>query len=494
MISEGNLATLRGMRQFRAGLPFSPDPPAQPPPAAGLEPRSLQRGVRLGEDLWGSEDLTEHLELFASLGVNTVALDAVRSPYTLESVGEEDAPGEWIERIEPRIRRIHGRGMSPILNLPIQLDLHPSDTAPIGRTQELFCRMRPSGKRLTIHRFENLIRLIPPVSGVGFVISNWGRCRCDLCEAASFEEEAAYYLRAFTAVLQRHAPGTEVWAFPDEVSIAGLREIQSQIPPDTRFVVPYGAPCAEDREGSGDEEGEVFSLSRRIDSDLFLWKRIQETIDRWENDRTPRAVFADLHAVSWIPLNIVSLLPLFFRSVHPEVDLEEWAYRRMLPESEWTNWKEWRDRVKTVSASLTSSEGPGIQPFQWRAVGEGSEQPHPALNLPRALDRAARRIQTDARLDEIEGELNRIPPGERIQGQLAQTIQNLIGSIRMLLHSLPDPLLEDCERHALENLADSLNLLLSDGGGRLRWNREELPDLNPLRIHRLRVGAEEAEE
>ncbi|MCA9411870.1 MAG: hypothetical protein KC944_11720 [Candidatus Omnitrophica bacterium] len=465
---------------------------------AGWEPFRLERritvgGLRIGPELWNSEDFRERLALLSSLGIDSLALDIVHSPNTYESVEEETQRGEWLEAIVPKIERVQALGISPILNFPIQLDLSPSDTKGGGP----FCRQEPSGRRQIIHRFENLIQAIPEIGGVGFVITDWGRCRCNLCQEISFEEEAAYYLRAFAAVLQRHRPGLSRWAFPDEISQQGLLEIQSQIPPDTKMVAPHRHRASmvwrigEDR-GRGDEDGEVYSLDSRLDGDFFRSDRVFELLDRWENLSPPHSFFGDLHGCSQIPVNTLSLIPLFWTGDFPGRDWEKWILRRMLPLEERESWEYWRetnqrmlDSVTRPSASLQNLH-PGLL-----TVKSSDQKSTRQFDLPQSLSSVANRLRLDEELKSIEESLGRIPEGERIHGELAYDMQGIAGRVYSLLHPQQPLELEASERRCLESLSDYLNLLLSDGRNRMVWSADQLPSLIPIRTHRLRPAQEE---
>jgi len=472
-------------------------------------PRVPLRGVRVGPGFWNQPTLSYKLEDYLALGFNAVLVDLLDLPITGPRLQDEGRAAEWESKACRVLESLVRKGWWTMAILPTDLDLGSSQT-PEGRFHEKpFCRLQPSSRRRLLHRFESLARRLPAVAAIGFSIADWGRCECRLCRQTSSEEEAAYYLRAYSAVMKRHCPAGELWFLPDPFYWERLLEIRSQIPAEANSVIP----AAEDSRQLAktlqwlprvrhldpvEREGEAIEVASPFEGGWLDPERFAAILSRWEQDRPPRLATVRIEPDEPQPVGLAAFVGLAWQRWMKEVESEEWVYRFVLPPEEWSTWAEWREKNETVrrafSATRNRTDEPGValrDSEEKRKVSAGSQVSALAelaqscdcrtatskMNLPFSLSMAARRWLGERALLPILDRVDRIPDGVALTHAVLSEVLDLHDDLDAFLRSDDIECFSSSEKRCLENLEIFLSLLVTEWRIRGTWKRNEVPDL-----------------
>lgn len=471
-------------------------------PSSSL-PRVPLRGIRLSSESWRSAELRSRLDHLSALGFNAVVLDAVPIPRIGPELRDENHAADWERPLAELVYELNREGWWSMVLFPIELDL---GLAPGGAEPPLeapLCRQAPANRRRMLHRFETLIRHLCEARAIGFSITDWRRCACAQCRVVPFDEEAAYYLRAYSAVLKRFAPESEMWVVPDTLAWGLLQEIRSEIPVTAHFMIPpfleeRTAPAAETPQP---EEGLLLELAASPGGDWFEPDRYQGLATEWDQEMPPRLLVANLPDTPWLPARLAPLTELAFRRSIPGGGEEQITYHLALRTEEWPDWHFWRDRNRAIAglfASLgaafpspPSSSGPGAGPpipGRWmehvETLCRGSRmngQSHSpwGLSLPEALQKGAVRWRAESQVREVLFVLARIEPESPLDWELLRKLGTLSEKITSVLEdAFLVESLDSAECRSLENLRDYLSILLCEPGRQSVWQACKLPEMD----------------
>lgn len=465
-------------------------------------PRVPLRAVRFSPDSWRSPEFRARLDHLSALGFNAVAVDAIPIPRISPDLRDEAHAAEWERPLAELIRELNREGWWTLVFLPIELDLGLAPGCAETHFGAPLCRQVPANRRRMLHRFETVVRHLCEARAIGFAITDWRRCACPQCRVVPFEEEAAYYLRAYSAVLKRFAPETEMWVAPDSLSWGLLQEIRAEIPITARFLV---SSCAEGRsaprmETPQPEEGVQIDLVTSSGEDWFEIDRYRCLAAEWDQEMPPCLLVANLPDSPWLPARLAPLTQLAFRRLAPEGGEEQIVFQLALSTDEWPDWRVWRDRNRAIAGLFATFGGdssvrpyspesglaPGI-PVRWmehvETLSRGTRmngQSHSpwGLSLPEALQKGAVRWRAESRVREVLADLGGIVPEAPLEWELLRRLGFLSERMASVLE---DPLLveslDSAERRSLENLRDYLSVLLSEPGHGRVWRPVDLPEL-----------------
>jgi hypothetical protein len=488
--------------QLLARNPNSNSLPFQPVSAFPWVPL---RAVRYPAHRWREGCLETSLEALAMLGLNGLALDAFKMPEEERSVADEAEHSEWEVPFHRLLERCGREGWWRMAVLPIELDLGLETVPGIAPANTPLCRQIPANRRRLLHRLESILRRLPQVEAIGFSVTDWGRCRCEVCAKTSFIEEVAYYLRGYSAVLRRYSPATEIWVLPDELHWRGLQEVASQIPDHVRTLAP-SRPNTDSRvdagweAGGGLSEGERIDLTAPFSGNLIDFDWIARTRETWRERGTPRLAVAEID--SDLPASLAGFQTLTWQTQSPSFTSREWALRRCLPPEEWENLRAWESRNRYLLRGFQPPLVPApAMPGGTRraAKDKGSEErklslDHLAEELSRKETRrhrlmpldqpdlmeAARdaclRWQGEEALRRAMDWLDHFPE----EGPLTPGILGRLFELQERLEAWGEGQWQvsfsDAERRCVETLKLHLGVLMGSSRTR-RWNPLELPDL-----------------
>jgi hypothetical protein len=458
------------------------------------------RGVRLPPEAWLSPDLQYPLEFLSSLGHNALLLDALDLPATTSSLFDENHAAEWERPLNTLLDRLHRREWWTMVVLPIQLDLGLPGSAGNELRERPLCRQVPENRRRMLHRFESLVRRLHPASAIGFVVSNWLRCECPLCQRVSFEEEAAYYLRAFNAVLNRYARETELWAIPDLESWGLLQEIRSEIPIETSLMLAERPeiPWQEDATRMGNdplerEEGVMADLSSGPGGECLDLERMDRLSQAWEEEGPPRLLVAKLGEPWTCPPALAGLFSAAWRIEAADGYAEELVYRLTLPVEEWPRWQAWKERTQSLVNLVARDPGGGPSPIAEELchMPERLESTYVPLTmrLEESLKQCARRWLAEKQVRPVVERVLSLPETAPPSSGLIEGVLGVLEDLQHLFdHRAITAALDISELRSLEDLRDYLALFLSESSRRKVWRRIDLPDLSVWK-HQNRNGA-----
>jgi hypothetical protein len=445
------------------------------------EPRTTLRGIRMPPLLWQSDDLPQRLEFLASWGFNAILLDALNLPLIDPFHRDEDHPASWEENLANIAERLQNQGWWVMAVVPVQLDLGRQDHVMTGLDEPIPCRQAPLHRRRILHRFESILKGLRGLHAMGIAVSEWPRCRCGSCERVTFEEEAAYYLRAFSAVMKRYARDLEFWVLPDSPSFGLLQEIRAEVPSNARFLVE---PQESGQKGSlmptQTEEGMILNFSIPSRYECLDTHTFDELLRDWEQENEPRLLAAEVGGASRFPLGLVSFMRLAWQTRMGGPLPEALLYRLVLHDEQSRDWRKWRDlnlvtikrvherhlsALRNTSMSeelLLVTESPSIQP-----------------DLVSAIRKTHQRLDLEDRMRPLLKYVAEIPEGVPIDSHLLSKVVE----VQSILTDLADDpvvpqILEVLELRALENLRDRINLLVSEGRAGATWRMADVPDLN----------------
>lgn len=455
--------------------------------------------LRCSPENWEMENFQARLDFLASLGFDTICLDGFQFSSSLNLLRDEQQAGGWEVQAQSLLNRLEQDGWFTVLVLPVQLDMgmprggqaRPSWTPP--------CRMIPEQRRRMLHRFEAILSSLHSFDAIGIAVNDWPRCDCPVCEKSSFEEEAAYYLRAFTAVMKRHAPGCECWILPDGASWNLLQEIRTEFPDAVKVLVPFIQDPDEpaEFEGHQPEAGLQIDLSHPgklewLDPLAFETLRLD-----WDQEGPPGLLLVSLGEVERFPLQLLSLLRLLWEREDEGSSFEDFLFRLSLPLDQWWELPAWKSINQEIGQAIHKGSGadsslqsifsdlPALH--QVEASFDG-KQPSVSLNgqrqaflpdLYESLLCSLQRLQMDHILDPIIHQILSLPEGRPLE---SRDYKDTVGLVIALSDFLSHPLLENCyekhEQRVLENLRDSLSLLVSEIRNRRVWDHGAVPDLD----------------
>jgi hypothetical protein len=446
-----------------------------------VEPRTSLRGIRMPPLLWQSDDLPQRLEFLASWGFNAILLDAFNLPLIDPFHRDEDHPASWEENLAIIAERLQNQGWWVMAVVPVQLDLGYQNHSKSELDEPIPCRQAPLHRRRILHRFESILKGVRGLHAMGIAVSAWPRCRCGSCERVTFEEEAAYYLRAFSAVMKRYARDLEFWVLPDSPSFNLLQEIRAGVPSSARFLVEPQEPG---HKGSllpaQTEEGMILDLSTPSRYEWLDTHTFDELLRDWEQENEPRLLAAEVGGSSRFPLGLVSFMRLAWQTRMGGPLPEALLYRLVLHDEPWRDWRKWRDlnlatmkrvQERHLPASSTNSRSEEI-PLE---IICPSIQP----GLAAALRRTHQRLDLEDRIKPLLEFVVEIPEGVPIDSHL---LSKMVEVQSILTDLAEDPavhqILEVLELRVLENLRDRIGLLVSEGRAGTTWKMAGVPDLN----------------
>jgi hypothetical protein len=473
------------------------------------------RAARLSPSGWCCEDLDDITESLSSYGFNALLLDALEFPVTSPLLRDEAHLNQWERRLGPQVERLTRHGWWIMIVLPIQLDLGlPGKPAPEYREPPL-CLQSPESRRRMLHRIETIVRALPSADAVGFVLTDWLRCSCPSCQRVPFEEEAAYLLRAYSAVMNRYARSHEMWVLPDAITWSLLQEIQSGIPPTVRVLAPVSSATPTDPalgrtelpatvEPTPIEDGFFVDLAADPSFSRFSTTEFRQIASKWEELGIPRLASAGLGDHEHWPAGLAGFFDLVWSVEGRGFNKERLLYQLLLPQDEWRRWKDWRDRNQALGEIMdhltgrasdflgTGSTPAPVRPLErhlagllaranglFHLNGIGEKGVFPRLHLPSTLRRSAQRWWTEERLRPLFARIAGLGEestfGPSFTREIIQIAEYLDG---LLTKDPPCACLADFERSSLEDLAAGLSLTLSEQPARESGNQLSLPDLS----------------
>lgn len=475
-------------------------------------PKVPLRAVRIDREACLRKSIFYDLEKYAGFGINAVLIDALDPPSTNGALADESRSAGWESRLRHTLEGLGKRALWRMPVLPFELDLASERPGKDKALESPLCRQGPRGRRRLLHRFESLIRLFPQVEAVGLTVADWDRCPCDLCRKISFQEEVAYYLRGYFAVLKRYAPETALWILPDENSWEALQEVGPQVPEGVRwlYVSESEQSAIERMEWGRAADGIQFALHSGMRGgflDTTVFRRLDSAIG---TEREPQLAVAmgDFSGVP--PVQFAAFLRSIWEIDGETQDLEEWLYRLALPSTEWRNWKSWkadnellkrcwtappRNGEGRMSAPTNGAQRPRNGqpvrdsqkidgPFLRSRVAEVAQRngrtPYalsPGPHLIHDLVASANRWLAESEIASILSRLDAMPEAAPIDGKLTGMIADLRDGLNEFLESSYRLQFEIEELRGLESLRDHLALLLGKERRREIWNKNDLPEL-----------------
>jgi len=440
-------------------------------------PRVGLRGIRFYLPLGkGRDRQIPELDYLQSLGFNAALVDALEQPIVGTLVSDETKPAEWEESLRWTLDRLGRQGWWRLPLFPIQMDLAGPRELP-EKTQHLerpLCRQRVSNRSRLIQRFEAMIRRLPKTEAVGFTATGWSRCGCPLCEDTPFEEEAAYYLRAYLAVLKRYAPDTELWFLPDSSLWESFQEIRSQVPASVRFLRADTAPALAATERIQPEAGELVLFEQKGGSSWLNLEDFQALPRIWDESGIPQLVCLSWDKDGRLPVDLGGFMAAAWAIEAGRNDYaDEAAYRVVLPPDQWKNWRHWKRKSEEVGSLFTSGNDPA---WSHEPLDVEIAPPPGGANLIDALSMGLSRWNSERQIIPLANEIWEIPdrvpitPGIRKQLLLAvDQLGNLLADSSFLSGFETD------EVSLIQDLNQSLSLVVSESSKRKVWRREDLP-------------------
>ncbi len=446
-----------------------------------IEPRTDLRGIRLPPSQWKADDFSQRIELLASWGFNAVLLDAFDLPLVEPFHKDEDHPASWEAMLAEVAEQLHGQGWWTMAVVPVQLDLGRPDSSGKGLDEPIPCRQTPLHRRRILHRFESILKNMRGFHAIGIAVSEWPRCQCEACRRVTFEEESAYYLRAFSAVMKRYARDHEFWALPDAPSFSLLQEIRAEVPSSARFLVePQDPELKSGLLPAQSEEGMILDMSIPHQHEWLDTHQFAGLLHDWEQESEPRLLVAEMGNTSQFPLSLVSFLRLAWQTSAGGVLPEALLYRLTLPKEQWKEWQEWkgynlgtkkriRDHTPLSTRKTAETKAAPLGP------GASSFQP----DLASTLRNTHQRLDLEERISPLLKRVLEIPEGIPLESQCLVMMAEIQAELTDLAgDEMARKILEEVELRALENLRDKISLLLSETRAGTTWSVADVPDLH----------------
>ncbi len=445
-----------------------------------VEARIQLRGIRLPPQLWNSSDLLQRSEFLRSWGFNALILDVVDLPLVEPFHQDEDRPAHWEEKIAEVAEELQNLGWWVMAVLPVQLDLGNQNPGKPLVDESIPCRQAPLHRRRILHRFETILKGMRGLDALGIAVNEWPRCRCATCTRITFEEESAYYLRAFNAVMKRYAKDLEFWILPDSPSFSLLQEIRAEVPSTARFLV--GPQDPEQKGGlvsSQAEEGLAIDLSISTRYEWLNTDLYNEILLNWEQEAEPRLLVAEADNSPRFCLNLASFMRLAWQTRAGGTLPEAWLYRLVLPEAQWKDWRKWRE-LNLLTLARIQRTGKVSQPLDidaGKTIGGSGYSPFQP-DLPDTLYRTHVRLDLEDRIRPLLAIVYGLPEGIPLDWhQIPELTKVLITLSDLLQEEWVRSNLEIFELRTLENLHDRISLLLSESRAGSVWRRADVPDL-----------------
>jgi len=444
------------------------------------EPSGRLRGVRLPPPLWNSEDLPQRVDFLASWGFNAILLDAFDLPRLDPFHKDEDQPAPWEKRLAAVSEWLHGLGWWVMAVVPVQLDLGIQFPRNPDLDEPIPCRLAPLHRRRILHRFESILRSMQGLNAIGIAVSEWPRCQCSSCQHVTFEEESAYYLRAFSAVMKRYARDLEFWVLPDPPSFSLLQEIRAEVPSGARFLV--GPQDPEQKGGllpSQTEEGLILDLSIPSRYEWLDTDQHKQILLDWEQEDEPCLLVAEVGNAPRFPLGLASFMRLVWRKQTGEPLPEVWLYRLVLPEEQWKDWRKWKDLNLYTHKRIHEHELPAdINSIIFKEMPDGTGKPSFQPDLTTALWKSHQRLDLEDRVRPLLRSVTSIPEGVPLESHLLSRMIDIHSGLTELAgDDTVRKTLEVLELRVLENLRDRIGLLLSESRAGAIWRKSDIPDL-----------------
>lgn len=446
-----------------------------------VEARIQLRGIRLPPQLWNSNDLPLRAEFLKSWGFNALILDAIDQPLIEPFHQDEDRPASWEKSLAEVSERLQSLGWWVMGVVPVQLDLGPQGPRNSELVEPIPCRQSPLHRRRILHRFESILKGMRGLEAIGIAVCEWPRCQCTSCKRITFEEEAAYYLRAFSAVMKRYASGLEFWVLPDSSSFGLLQEIRAEVPSGARFLV--GPQDPEQKGGLlplQTEEGLVLDLSIPSWYEWLDTSKHSGLLLDWEQEDEPRLLAAEVGNTSRFPVGLASLMYLAWRTHTGGPFPEAWLYRLLLPEDQWGEWMKWKNlnlltRKRIHDHGLRMDSVPIELAKKNRGDGDSPFRP----DLPTALRKTHERLDLEDCIRPLLKTISDLPEGVPIDSSRMPELMEFLSTLSDLtVDDSKRTVLDAFELRILENLRDRISLLLSESRAGSVWTTADIPDLN----------------
>lgn len=469
-------------------------------PVASSTVPSIARGnhwaVRCPPEFWEQEHSFSRLDFLASLGFDTICLEGFGLSSSMEFLVDEHHPGIWESKARPLLEQLQRDGWFTVLVLPVQLDMGmPKEK----KTSTPPCRMIPEQRRRMLHRFEAILSGMNGFDAIGMAVSDWPRCSCAVCEKTSFEEEVAYYLRAFMAVMKRHTPGAECWILPDGASWNLLQEIRAEFPDAVRILVPFVQDPDEqiEFEGHQPEAGLQIDLSHPGRLEWFDPAAFDILRVDWDQEGPPDLLSVSFGDVERYSLQLLSLMQLLWERDDQGASLDDHLHRISLPIEQWQDLPAWKAINREIGQAIHQGTAMEIssQSDLWNLVNldrktenNGNHSSISILigqrasflpDLSETLLCSLQRLELDRVLDPIIHQILALPEGRPLD---SKDYEDTAGLVIALADFLSHPLIEKCyekhEQRVLENLRDRLSLLVSEIRNRRVWDHGSVPDFD----------------